>query len=267
MVRKPAVAGRFYPGDRARLDAEVRSYFDEGASRTKSIGVVSPHAGYVYSGQVAGRVFSRVEIPGRVVVMGPNHRGVGERAAVMSEGAWETPLGEVSLDVGLAQKLSAAFPLVTEDARAHSQEHSLEVQVPFLQAIRTDILLTPIALGGLSLDQCLALGDALAEVITGLGEDVLIVASSDMTHYEPDTDARARDGEVIDLMLKLDPEGVFRIVREKGITMCGVMPVTAMLGAARTLGATKVDLVNYMTSGDTSGDYSSVVGYAGLIVR
>ena len=107
MVRKPAVAGRFYPGDRARLDAEVRSYFDEGASRVRSIGVVSPHAGYVYSGQVAGRVFSRVEIPGRVVVMGPNHRGVGERAAVMSEGAWETPLGEVSLDVGLAQKLSA----------------------------------------------------------------------------------------------------------------------------------------------------------------
>jgi len=267
MVRKPAVAGRFYPGNRTRLEADVRSYFDEGLNRVKAIGVVSPHAGYIYSGHVAGQVFSRVEIPGRAVVMGPNHRGVGERIAVMSEGAWETPLGEVPLDTEMAAKLTTALDMAKEDSRAHAQEHSLEVQVPFLQAIRTDILLTPITLGGLSLEQCLALGDALAEVITGLGEDVLIVASSDMTHYEPDTDARARDGEVIDLMLKLDPEGVFRIVREKGITMCGVMPVTAMLGAARALGATKVDLVNYMTSGDTSGDYSSVVGYAGLIVR
>ena len=267
MVRKPAVAGRFYPGNRARLEAEVRSYFDEGMDRVKAIGAVSPHAGYIYSGKVAGQVFSRIEIPRRVVVMGPNHRGVGGRIAVMSEGTWETPLGEVPLDDELAAKLTVLLDAAQEDSRAHAQEHSLEVQVPFLQVIRTDILLTPIALGGLSLEQCLALGDALAEVINGLGEHVLMVASSDMTHYEPDSDARVRDREVIDRMLALDPEGVFRIVREKGITMCGVMPVTAMLGAARALGATKVDLVNYMTSGDTSGDYSSVVGYAGLIVQ
>jgi len=267
MVRKPAVAGRFYPGNRARLEAEIRSYFDEGTSRVKSFGVVSPHAGYVYSGKVAGQVFSRVEIPKRVVVMGPNHRGVGGRIAVMSEGTWETPLGEVSLDNELTAKLMAAIDIAEDDSRAHALEHSLEVQVPFLQAIRTDFLLTPITLGGLSLKQCLTLGDALAGVIDELGEHVLMVASSDMTHYEPDTDARARDREVIDLMLSLDPEGVFRIVQEKGITMCGVMPVTAMLRAARTLGATEVDLVDYMTSGDTSGDYSSVVGYAGLIVR
>ena len=266
-MRKPAVAGRFYPGNRASLEAEVRSYFDEGAPRVKSIGVVSPHAGYIYSGKVAGRVFSRVEVPRRVVVMGPNHRGGGGRVAVMSEGAWETPLGEVPLDGELAAKLTAALDTAREDSRAHALEHSLEVQVPFLQAIRTDFLLLPIALGGLSLDGCLALGDALAEVIAGMGEDVLMVASSDMTHYEPDEHARVKDREVIDLMLAMDPEGVFRVVREKGITMCGVTAVTAMLKAARTLGATQVDLVDYMTSGDTSGDYSSVVGYAGLIVR
>jgi len=185
----------------------------------------------------------------------------------MSEGAWETPLGEVALDGELAGKLLARLDLAAEDARAHTHEHSLEVQVPFLQAVRDDILLLPVALGGLNLEQCLALGDALAGVIDEAGEDVLMVASSDMTHYEPDGDARTRDREVIDQMLALDPEGVFRIVREKNITMCGVMPVTAMLTAARILGAVDVDLVNYMTSGDVSGDYSSVVGYAGLIVR
>ncbi|MBN1880859.1 MAG: AmmeMemoRadiSam system protein B [Deltaproteobacteria bacterium] len=267
MVRKPAVAGRFYPGNRSRLEAEVRSYFDEGTPRVKSIGVVSPHAGYVYSGKVAGRVFSRVEVPRRVVVMGPNHRGVGGRIALMSEGAWETPLGDVSLDGELAAKLTTVLDIATEDSRAHTLEHSLEVQLPFLQAVRTDILLLPIALGGLNLELCLALGDALAEVIDDVGEDVLMVASSDMTHYEPDKDARAKDREVIDQMLALDPEGVFRTVKEKGITMCGVIPVTAMLRAAQTLGAAHAELVDYMTSGDTSGDYSSVVGYAGLIVR
>ena len=267
MVRKPAVAGRFYPGNRSRLEAEVQSYFDEGTSRVKAIGVVSPHAGYIYSGRVAGQVFSRVEIPRRVVVMGPNHRGVGGRVAMMSEGTWETPLGEVPLDTELAAALMSALDIAEDDPRAHALEHSLEVQVPFLQAVREDLLITPISLGGLNLAQSLALGDALAGVITNLGEDVLMVASSDMTHYEPDTDARARDREVIDQMLALDPEGVFRVVREKGITMCGVIPVTAMLAAARAMGATAVDLVNYMTSGDTSGDYSSVVGYAGLIVR
>ncbi len=266
MIRKPAVSGQFYPSNPAALEKEVRSYFDTDVKPVKALGIVSPHAGYIYSGRVAGEVFCRVEVPERVVIMGPNHRGRGTDAAVMSSGKWSMPMGDVTLDTELAGKLISSSKLVKENESAHAMEHSLEVQVPFVQAIRDDFLLTPLALGHLSLSECLKLGEALAAAIKEIKEDVLIVASSDMTHYEPHESAKEKDMDAVEHILNLDPEGLYDTVRGRGITMCGVLPVTVMLKAAIVLGAKKAELIDYKTSGETSGDYGSVVGYAGLIV-
>ncbi len=267
MKRKPAVAGQFYPLNPKTLEREVSSFLTPIGEKKRAIGVVSPHAGYVYSGKIAGLVFSRVVIPEIVVVLGPNHRGVGRDVAVMARGSWEMPFGDVPIDEGLARTILESSKLAVEDERAHSLEHSLEVQVPFIQTVRPDFRLVPIALGRLSLPECLAFGRELAAAVSGHAGECLIVASSDMTHYEPARVAEEKDRTVIDQILRLDPDAVYETVRDNHITMCGVIPVTIMLAAARELGAQEAELAGYMTSGDTSGDYSSVVGYAGVIIR
>lgn len=267
MKRKPAVAGQFYPLNPKTLEREVSSLLVPGGRKERAIGVVSPHAGYVYSGKVAGMVFSRIQVPAVVVILGPNHRGLGREIAVAARGSWEMPFGDVPVDEELARLIIESCESAAEDERAHAYEHSLEVQVPFIQQVRPDVSLVAIALGRLTLPECLALGRGLAEAVKRSGRDVLIVASSDMTHYEPAKDAERKDRLVIEKMLSLDPDGVYETVRDNRVTMCGVIPVTAMLAAARELGATKAELAGYMTSGDTSGDYGSVVGYAGVVVR
>ncbi|MBN2223788.1 MAG: AmmeMemoRadiSam system protein B [Deltaproteobacteria bacterium] len=267
MNRKPAVAGQFYPLDPKTLQREVSSFLEPRGEKRRAVGVVSPHAGYVYSGKIAGMVFSRVVIPPSVVILGPNHRGVGGDVAVAARGSWEMPSGLVPIDEDLARTILESSKSAVDDERAHALEHSLEVQVPFIQAFRPDFRLVPIALGRLSLPECLAFGRDLAAAISQNAGDVLIVASSDMTHYEPAREAEKKDRMVIDRMLNLDPDGVYETVRDNRITMCGVIPVTIMLAAAKELGASTAELAGYMTSGDTSGDYGSVVGYAGVIVR
>ena len=267
MNRNPAVAGRFYPGTARELERVVRLYTRDAGEKIRAKGVVVPHAGYVYSGGVAGELFSSVEIPDRNVIFCPNHTGVGADASVMSRGTWRMPWGEVPIDEELAERLLAASPLLSEDASAHRGEHSLEVQLPFLRRFRETFRFVPVALGGLSLTDCRALGEAVAGVA---GEDALpplLIASSDMSHYEPDDVARKKDGLAIDRMLALDPEGLFRIVRSERISMCGVIPATVVLFASLALGATSARLVKYSTSGDVSGDREQVVGYAGLAFR
>jgi hypothetical protein len=266
MKRRPAVAGQFYPLNPKTLEREVSSFLTPGGQGKRAVGVVSPHAGYVYSGGIAGMVFSRIQVPPSVIVLGPNHRGVGRDVAVAARGSWEMPFGDVPIDEALARLILESSKSAAEDERAHALEHSLEVQLPFIQQIRPDFRLVPIALGRLSLLECLTLGRELAEAVGRHGGDVLIVASSDMTHYEPAQAAEKKDRMVIDQILRLDPDAVYETVRDNRITMCGVVPVTVMLSAARALGATEAELVGYMTSGDTSGDYGSVVGYAGIIV-
>jgi MEMO1 family protein len=266
MKRKPAVAGQFYPLNPRTLEREVSSFLEPSGPKKRAVGVVSPHAGYMYSGKIAGMVFSRVQVPPSVIVLGPNHRGVGPNVAVTARGSWEMPFGEVQIDEGLAQAILESSGSAAEDERAHALEHSLEVQIPFIQQIRPDFRLVPIVLGRLSLSECLALGRELAQAVGRHGTDVLIVASTDMTHYEQAKAAEKKDRMVIDQILRLDPEAVYETVRDNRITMCGVIPVTVMLSAAKALGAQEAELVGYMTSGDTSGDYGSVVGYAGVIV-
>jgi hypothetical protein len=263
MDRQPAVAGRFYGGEPRALARELDRFLASERPRAPAIGVVAPHAGYVYSGAIAGAVYARVEIPARVVVLGPNHTGMGEPAALWPSGRWRLPSGEVPIDAELTAAL-AASPLVARDVEAHLREHSLEVQLPFLARARPGVAIAALCLGRLPLAQCEELGRTVAAAARSAG--ALVVASSDMSHYLPAAVARAKDHRAIERILALDPEGLHETVRREDISMCGVIPATVMLFAARELGATRAELVRYGSSGDVSGDERQVVGYAGLIV-
>ena len=267
MIREPAVAGRFYPDDPQILRDDVKSHIDETAQKNSAIGVVSPHAGFRYSGDVAGSVFSRLEIPDTVILLGPNHTGFGERISLMSSGSWSMPFGELEIDRELAQAILEASPRILDSPPAHQHEHCLETQLPFLQYFRKDFKMVPICLKKLSLEECRVLSEAISRAVKKTGKRVLIVASSDMSHYETHAAASAKDRKAIDQILKLDAEGLYETVEKNAISMCGVNPVTVMLMVSREMGAAHAELVNYMTSGDTSGNFDQVVGYAGMIVR
>lgn len=266
MIRHPVVAGQFYPAAPAALDRAVQGLTRDVASTVRARAVVVPHAGYIYSGEVAGEVYSSVEIPERIVVFCPNHTGMGTYAAVMTRGAWRMPWGDVPIDEELAAKLLSASPLLSDDDTAHLREHSLEVQLPFLRRFRKRFRFVPVSLSDLSLSDCRAIGRSVAGSLAGLDPLPLLVASSDMTHYEPQHVAEKKDKLAIDRILAMDPEGLYKVVRSERITMCGVIPATVVLFAAAALGATSARLVRYATSGDASGDYSQVVGYAGLAI-
>lgn len=267
ILRHPAVAGRFYPGDPDDLRAEARDYLSQTTQQpVKAIGCIAPHAGYMYSGHVAGAVFARIEIPERCVVLCPNHTGMGRALAVMSEGSWQTPLGEVPIDSQLAGALKQRFPTLQEDSAAHRAEHAAEVELPFLQLRQPKLRFLPIALGTAQFEPLSDLGTALAAVIASQPDPVLIVASSDMNHYESDAVTRAKDHRAIERILTLDARGLFDVVTQQDISMCGFGPAVAMLTAARQLGAKSAELVKYATSGDVSGDRNMVVGYAGMVV-
>jgi AmmeMemoRadiSam system protein B len=242
MDREPAVAGSFYPADPARLAREVAALVGPApaAAPRPALGVLAPHAGYVYSGAVAGATYARVAVPERALVLCPNHTGRGARVALWpAGGAWETPLGRVTIDADLTASLGAC-PLVEEDRDAHLVEHALEVQLPFLQVLRPGIALAALCLGPLSAREEEQLGHAISDAV------------------------RRRP---LDRLLALDALGLRETVHRERISMCGVVPATVMLVAARDLGAREAELVSYSTSGDVTGDRGSVVGYAGAIVR
>jgi AmmeMemoRadiSam system protein B len=270
ILRHPAVAGRFYPGDPDDLRTEAQGYLSQSIPSTgtpkKAIGCIAPHAGYMYSGHVAGAVFSQIEIPRLCVVLCPNHTGLGQALAMMSEGSWETPLGEVPIDSEFALALQQRFPALHNDAAAHRAEHAAEVELPFLQLKQPNLRIVPIALGTGQFEVLEQLGLALADVIARRGDPVLIVASSDMNHYESDVVTRAKDHRAIERILTMDARGLFDVVTQQNVSMCGFGPAVVMLTAARQLGAQSAQLVKYATSGDVSGDREMVVGYAGVVV-
>lgn len=265
-VRRPAVAGRFYPGRKEAILKEVQDYTSKDTEKLQAIGCIAPHAGYMYSGPVAGAVYSRIVLPSRIVILCPNHTGMGEPLAIMSEGSWVNPLGEVEIDTDLAEDLKARFPLIHEDPSAHIAEHAIEVQLPFIQALAGDFRLVPITVGTGRYEVLAALGTAIASAIGDTGEQILVVASSDMNHYEDDATTRVKDSLAIERVLALDPQGLHRVVQQEDISMCGYGPAVAMLTAANRLGASSAELVKYATSGDASGDRDQVVGYAGIAV-
>ncbi len=269
-IRRPAVAGRFYPAKPETLTRQLDQYLtSEGAATEKSaaaLGCLVPHAGYMYSGLVAGAVFRRLPARAAYIILCPNHTGRGAPLAIMSKGEWLTPLGAVQVDGELAGNLRHSCHLLMEDAEAHEDEHSLEVQLPFLQRSVGAFTFVPIAIGVSRLAALEALGHGIAQTLKGWPGAVLIVASSDMNHYEPDDVTRLKDRKAIDHILALDPAGLYEVLRREDISMCGYGPAIAMLTAAKDLGATRAELVRYATSADTSGDRSAVVGYAGIIV-
>jgi AmmeMemoRadiSam system protein B len=268
MVRRPAVAGAFYPGTKEEMDQHLEALWPEEEVKPRPAkAVVSPHAGWVYSGRVAARTIARVEVPGTVVILGPNHRGLGRPAAIMSQGSWLMPGGPVELDSEFGELLKEHSSVLEEDHLAHAQEHSLEVQVPFLTRINPGLRLVPICLARSDLGACRDIGQALAATIDQVGRPVLMLASTDMSHYEPVETARLKDRLAIDHILDLDPEGLYTTVSSQGITMCGVVPTVIALFAAQTLGAAGAELVKYATSGDVNKDFRQVVGYAGLIIN
>ncbi len=267
MVRRPAVAGRFYPSKPEVLLSDIRSYLAEPAQKVRALGCVVPHAGYMYSGHVAGAVYARLELPSRFIILCPNHTGMGASLSIMNEGLWDTPLGQVGVDGELADALLRSDPQLREDVEAHRAEHALEVQLPFLQAMKKSFTFAPITVGTGSFDALERLGEAIATVVGKQQENVLVVASSDMNHYESDKVTRIKDKRAIDQILALDPRGLYDVVTQGDISMCGFGPAVAMLTAAKRLGAESAELVKYATSGDVSGDRDMVVGYAGVIVR
>lgn len=265
MVRRPAVAGQFYPRKAEELRAMLKEMVDPKAKKEKAVAVVSPHAGFIYSGPVAGSVFSSVEIPDRVVILGPSHRGIRGVFGIMSEGTWQTPLGEVPVDGELGRAVQESSPLVQEDPGGHASEHSLEVQLPFLQYLKKDFSIVPICVSAAADYADLEnLAGALADSILQSRRPVLLVSSTDMSHYVSEETARKLDFLAIDRMLALDARGLYDVVQAKDITMCGFQPTTAVILAAKKLGAAKAELIRYQTSGTATGDFTSVVGYAGL---
>jgi hypothetical protein len=268
-VREPAVAGRFYPGDARALRAELQRCLGGGGRDRKTetaIGIVVPHAGYLYSGGTAGAVWSRVQVPDRVAVLSPNHTGRGEAVAVWSSGEWLTPLGRVAVDGRLAQDFLERCPEARSDEVAHLGEHSLEVQVPFIQALNPRASLLPITIGTHRVATLRSAGQALAGAVRAAPGPVLIVASSDMTHFEPADRARRQDELALEQVRAMDPEGLMATVESEGITMCGAAPVAVMLWAAAELGARGCRQVEYSHSGMVTGEDSEVVAYASLIV-
>jgi MEMO1 family protein len=265
-IRSPAVAGQFYPRNPDRLEAEIQSYFRVEPRLIPAIGCVVPHAGYMYSGHVAGAVYSRLELTQRCIILCPNHTGVGTPLSIMSEGRWETPLGDVAIDTRLAAQLKTNFSFLAEDSYAHRSEHAIEVQLPFLQTRVKNLTFVPIAVGTGRFESLEMLGNAIAETITAQQERILIIASSDMNHYESDGITRQKDALAIERVLALDARGLYDVVNRQKISMCGFGPAVAMLTAARRLGANAAELIKYATSGDVSGDRDMVVGYAGIAV-
>ncbi|SRR5579862_4708782 len=269
-IRFPAVAGRFYPSDPKELLDSIHSYLEPSIAGDliPAIGCIVPHAGYVYSGATAGAVFSRIVIPNQCILLCPNHTGQGTPLSIMTDGTWQTPLGMVQVNEGLAAALKEHFPALNDDRLAHHNEHAIEVELPFLQVLtKNDFTIVPIVLGTQRYDVLRALGEVMAGVVATQPGKTLIIASSDMNHYESDAITRVKDSKALEYILAMDAQGLSEVVLRENISMCGMAAAVVMLTAARRQGATQAELIQYATSADVSGDRTHAVGYAGVVVR
>lgn len=272
MIRQAAVAGQFYPGSAAEIDAQLDTLLRPVAAQSKAIAVVCPHAGWMYSGATAGIAYSRVHIPDRVILVGPNHHGVGSTYALCDAGAWQTPTGDVPIAEALAAELLDNCDLLAADTRAHAAEHSLEVQVPMLRRLNPKVQIVPVLIGGGWPEaggrrELREIGAAIAQTVRELGQPVLLVASTDLNHYEDQQTSNIKDKLVLDAVVNLDEDGLMQRVKEVSVSMCGVAPTYIVLHAAKRLGATRAELLDYRTSGDVTGDLSAVVGYGAVVIE
>lgn len=266
-VRRPSVAGQFYRDSKAALEKDLSELIDKDVKKSDYLGAVSPHAGYIYSGAVAGKTLSRIKFKDSFIILGPNHTGIGNPFALVSSGKWQTPMGDVEIDADLAKIILNNSQYITEDSTTHAYEHSIEVQLPFLQFIKRDFKFTPIVISPAQIEVFKEIGRELAESVKKSKKEVVMIASSDMTHYETHQSAKNKDKKAIDAILRLDEDALMSEIQRWNITMCGSAPTIVMLSALKQLGAKEAELVDYKTSGDISGDFSSVVGYAGILIK
>jgi AmmeMemoRadiSam system protein B len=267
MLRRPAFSGSFYPDDAVTLRRDVEARLVATSPPSAVAALMTPHAGYIYSGGVAGTTFASAELAQQLLILCPNHTGRGAALSLYEGGEWETPLGRVPVDADLAQHLLEACPLLEADTEAHHREHAIEVQLPFLQVRVPQARIVPVCVGTPRLDDLRAFGAAMAQVIASLEEPATIVISSDMTHYEPREVAERQDRKAIEALKRVEATALHEVVRRERISMCGVYPAVAALEACRLLGARKGELLAYATSGDVTGDFSAVVAYAGMHFR
>jgi len=267
MLRPPAVAGQFYPSNPEELSRLVRRLSNPEKPENKKHVKASmvPHAGYIYSGAVAGAVFGSICLPKKILLLGVRHFPRGEALAINSAGAWRTPLGDVPIDEELAARLEKECPLLCEDSVAHSREHSLEVQLPFLQCLDQGFSFVPIAVGTLNFEELTVTGEGIGRVLKESQKEILVVTSSDMNHYEDDVTTKKKDRMAIARLLKLDAAGLYDVCRREKISMCGLGPAIVMLTAMNALGAQQGQLIRHETSGDVTGERERVVGYAGMV--
>lgn len=269
MLRHPAVSGQFYPGTKAKLLSNIESLLDKNAKKRDAIACILPHAGYMYSGPVAGATVSALDLnKSTFIIIGPNHTGYGEPFSVFAEGDFRTPLGDVPVDAELAGGLLNNSKYLKADTAAHRYEHSIEVELPFLQYFNPDFKIVPIVASTGNKEIYKEVGLEISSIVKakGLKEKIMLIASSDMTHYESDKSARSKDQQAISAILELDEDKLLERVERLDISMCGYVPVTIALVAAKELGAKEARLIKYQTSGDVTGDNSAVVGYAGMII-
>ncbi|MEW6170296.1 MAG: AmmeMemoRadiSam system protein B [Candidatus Omnitrophota bacterium] len=270
MIREPAVSGQFYPATQVLIKKQIDSFLPKGRiEKSKAIAIISPHAGYIYSGEVAASVISSVLIPKNIILLGPNHTGFGSPLSIMAKGTWKTPLGNVLINEKIAKQLLANCNILSDDSSAHTYEHCLEVQLPILQYFSQDFEIVPIVVSEIGLKEIYKLSEDIARLIKGakLEKDTLILASTDMTHYEPEEEARRKDDLAIEKILELNSEGLLETVSKNSISMCGIYPTAIAIEIARKLGAKEAKLIKYETSAKTSSDYSTVVGYAGIVIK
>ncbi|QLH07850.1 MEMO1 family protein [Nitrosopumilus ureiphilus] len=273
MIREPVVAGQFYPGRKEELENMIKYCFDHkygpgkqiAESNEKIFGVVCPHAGYIYSGPTACHSYNAIssQNPELAIIIGPNHFGVGKNAATMIDAKWKTPLGLVEVDSDSAQEIAEKSNIVEIDNYSHSQDHSLEVQIPMLQSLLSnEFKILPIILLAQDLETARDVGNAVSEIAKK--KNAIIVASSDFTHYEENSFAHLQDKALIESILDMDVKRFYQVLRERKITACGFGAIAATMIACKNLGATKGVLLSYATSGDVSGDTDSVVGYGAI---
>lgn len=266
MTRKPVVAGQFYTASEALLKKEIAGFASQKKETINALGVVSPHAGYVCSGAVAGDVLSSIKPKSIYIILGPNHTGFGKQFGMDADRSWKTPLGEIAIDRETAESILSHSKYIKKDSACHDREHSIEVQLPFLQYLNKNFTFVPITISYADKETYKNIGKEIALAVKSAKKDVTIIASSDMTHYEPEAPAKKKDMMAIERILALDVDGFLSTVAKHDISMCGFAPTAVMMQASIELGAKKAKLIKYNTSGEASGDYSSVVGYAGIVI-
>jgi len=268
-IRKPVVAGSFYPQDANSISEQIRSFQPQNDDKFDAIAALLPHAGYQYSGRVAVTTANKLNLKDTIILLGPNHTGRGESASIVTNGKWQTPLGEIEIDSLFAGCLRERCAFLKNDTHAHAYEHSLEVELPILQYFKSDFKIVPIVFMIDDFSVLVEVGNCLAQVIQDLRrkDSVLIIASSDMTHYESYEEAAKKDNLAIQEILELNASGLIKKIFQYNISMCGWMPTVVMLTAAKKLGATGGRLILYETSAAVTQDYGSVVGYAGIIIN